>query len=145
MLHTKARIEYIDTSAMKAELKAGKIIVVAGFQGVTETGEVSTLGRGGSDLSAVAIAGALEADLCEIYTDVDGVYTTDPRIETKAKNWIKLVMMRCWSLRAWVQKYFKVALLRWQKNSMSILSHAVALTNTKEHLLQRKTRLWNNH
>jgi len=90
MLHTKARIEYIDTTTMKAELKAGKIIVVAGFQGVTETGEVSTLGRGGSDLSAVAIAGALEADLCEIYTDVDGVYTTDPRIEPKAKKLDKI-------------------------------------------------------
>jgi len=89
-LHTKARIEYIDTTTMKEELKAGKIIVVAGFQGVTENGEVSTLGRGGSDLSAVAIAGALEADLCEIYTDVDGVYTTDPRIEPKAKKLDKI-------------------------------------------------------
>jgi aspartate kinase len=89
-LHTKAHIEYIDTSMMKKELKAGKIIVVAGFQGVTETGEVSTLGRGGSDLSAVAIAGALEADLCEIYTDVDGIYTTDPRIEPKAKKLDKI-------------------------------------------------------
>jgi aspartate kinase len=89
-LHTKARIEYIDTTTMKKELKEGKIIVVAGFQGVTENGEVSTLGRGGSDLSAVAIAGALEADLCEIYTDVDGVYTTDPRIEPKAKKLDKI-------------------------------------------------------
>ncbi|WP_041957830.1 aspartate kinase [Sulfurospirillum arsenophilum] len=89
-IHTKARIEHIDTTAMKEELKAGKIIVVAGFQGVTESGEVSTLGRGGSDLSAVAIAGALEADLCEIYTDVDGVYTTDPRIEPKAKKLEKI-------------------------------------------------------
>lgn len=89
-VHTKARIEHIDTSAMKEELKAGKIIVVAGFQGVTQNGEVTTLGRGGSDLSAVAIAGALEADLCEIYTDVDGVYTTDPRIEPKAKKLDKI-------------------------------------------------------
>ena len=89
-IHTKAHIEYIDTRKMKEELKAGKIIVVAGFQGVTEAGEVSTLGRGGSDLSAVAIAGALEADLCEIYTDVDGVYTTDPRIEPKAKKLDKI-------------------------------------------------------
>ena len=89
-IHTKARIEHIDTTEMKEELKAGKIIVVAGFQGVTESGEVSTLGRGGSDLSAVAIAGALEADLCEIYTDVDGVYTTDPRIEPKAKKLEKI-------------------------------------------------------
>jgi len=85
--HTKARIESIDPSMMHAAIDAGKIVVVAGFQGVNEhTGDVTTLGRGGSDLSAVAVAGALQADLCEIYTDVDGVYTTDPRIERKAKK-----------------------------------------------------------
>lgn len=89
-VHTKARIEAIDTRRMKEELKAGKIIVVAGFQGIDEKGDVTTLGRGGSDLSAVAIAGALDADLCEIYTDVDGVYTTDPRIEPKAKKLDKI-------------------------------------------------------
>ena len=84
--HTKARIERIDTEVMKNAIKNGKIIVVAGFQGVNEEGDVTTLGRGGSDLSAVAIAGALKADLCEIYTDVSGIYTTDPRIEPKAKK-----------------------------------------------------------
>jgi len=89
-IHTKARIEYIDTTEMKKALGEGKIIVVAGFQGVSDHGEVTTLGRGGSDLSAVAVAGALEADLCEIYTDVDGVYTTDPRIEPKAKKLDKI-------------------------------------------------------
>ena len=89
-VHTKARIEAIDTKRMKDELKAGKIVVVAGFQGIDEKGDVTTLGRGGSDLSAVAIAGALDADLCEIYTDVDGVYTTDPRIEPKAKKLDKI-------------------------------------------------------
>ncbi len=89
-VHTKARIEAIDTKRMKEELKTGKIIVVAGFQGIDEKGDVTTLGRGGSDLSAVAIAGALDADLCEIYTDVDGVYTTDPRIEPKAKKLDKI-------------------------------------------------------
>ena len=89
-VHTKARIEAIDTRRMKEELKAGKIVVVAGFQGIDEKGDVTTLGRGGSDLSAVAIAGALDADLCEIYTDVDGVYTTDPRIEPKAKKLDKI-------------------------------------------------------
>ena len=89
-MHTKARIEAIDTKRMKEELKAGKIVVVAGFQGIDEKGDVTTLGRGGSDLSAVAIAGALNADLCEIYTDVDGVYTTDPRIEPKAKKLDKI-------------------------------------------------------
>ena len=89
-MHTKARIEAIDTKRMKEELKAGKIVVVAGFQGIDEKGDVTTLGRGGSDLGAVAIAGALNADLCEIYTDVDGVYTTDPRIEPKAKKLDKI-------------------------------------------------------
>lgn len=85
-LHTKARIHSINTARMKNELDMGKIVVVAGFQGVDKNGDVTTLGRGGSDLSAVAIAGAMDADLCEIYTDVDGVYTTDPRIEPKAKK-----------------------------------------------------------
>jgi len=84
--HTKARIESIDPESMRRVLAEGKIIIVAGFQGVNEHGEVTTLGRGGSDLSAVAIAGALEADLCEIYTDVEGIYTTDPRIEPKARK-----------------------------------------------------------
>ena len=89
-IHTKARIEKIDTTRLKAELKAGRIVVVAGFQGIDDKGDITTLGRGGSDLSAVALAGALEADLCEIFTDVDGVYTTDPRIEKKAKKLEKI-------------------------------------------------------
>ncbi len=88
--HTKARIEEIDPSSMQEALKEGKIIVVAGFQGVNAEGDITTLGRGGSDLSAVAIAGALKADLCEIYTDVSGIFTTDPRIEPKAKKLEKI-------------------------------------------------------
>ncbi len=84
--HTYARIESINTEAMRGELERGNIIIVAGFQGINREGSVTTLGRGGSDLSAVAIAGALEADACEIYSDVDGVYTTDPRIEPRAKK-----------------------------------------------------------
>ena len=88
--HTKARIENIDTTNMKSAIDEGKIIIVAGFQGVTQNGRVTTLGRGGSDLTAVAIAGAINADVCEIYTDVDGIYTTDPRIEPKAKKLEKI-------------------------------------------------------
>ncbi|RUM66274.1 MAG: aspartate kinase [Sulfurospirillum sp.] len=84
--HTSARIEKIETDNIQKELDKNKIVIVAGFQGISKEGNVTTLGRGGSDLSAVAIAGALGADLCEIYTDVDGVYTTDPRIEPKAKK-----------------------------------------------------------
>ena len=83
-IHTKARIVDIKTNKLKQHLDEGKIIVVAGFQGVTPDGEITTLGRGGSDTSAVAIAGALQAERCDIYTDVEGVYTTDPRIVPKA-------------------------------------------------------------
>lgn len=89
--HTKARIEKIDTENMKKAIADGKIIIVAGFQGINiADGRVTTLGRGGSDLSAVALAGALQADVCEIYTDVDGIYTTDPRIVSKAKKLDKI-------------------------------------------------------
>ncbi len=84
--HTYARIEKIDPTAMQNAIKEGKIVIVAGFQGINKDGSVTTLGRGGSDLSAVALAGALHADQCEIYSDVDGIYTTDPRIEPKAKK-----------------------------------------------------------
>jgi aspartate kinase len=76
----------IDPSKMKKHISDGKIVIIAGFQGINENGDVTTLGRGGSDLTAVAIAGALKADKCEIYTDVDGIYTTDPRIEPKARK-----------------------------------------------------------
>ena len=78
--HTKARIEEIDDANMRADLQAGTVVIVAGFQGVSPNGDIATLGRGGSDTSAVALAAALKADECQIYTDVDGVYTTDPRV-----------------------------------------------------------------
>ena len=84
--HMKARITSIDDHNMKADLAAGKIVVVAGFQGVDEKGNITTLGRGGSDTTGVALAAALNADECQIYTDVDGVYTTDPRVEPNARR-----------------------------------------------------------
>ncbi|MEY6432326.1 aspartate kinase [Thioalkalicoccus limnaeus] len=84
--HSKARIRDIDAARVQADLAAGRVVVVAGFQGVDETGNITTLGRGGSDTSAVALAAALKADECQIYTDVDGVYTTDPRIEPRARR-----------------------------------------------------------
>jgi aspartate kinase len=84
--HTKARILKIDEQRMRGDLDAGSVVVVAGFQGVDEEGNVTTLGRGGSDTTAVALAAALKADECQIYTDVDGVYTTDPRIVPEARR-----------------------------------------------------------
>ncbi|MDG2250081.1 MAG: aspartate kinase [Gammaproteobacteria bacterium] len=83
--HTKARIKEIDSSLMRAELDQGNIVVVAGFQGADDNGNITTLGRGGSDTTAVALAAALDADECQIYTDVKGVYTTDPRVVEDAK------------------------------------------------------------
>ncbi|SMP09196.1 aspartate kinase [Desulfurobacterium pacificum] len=83
---TKARILSIDTDRIKNYLKQGKIVVITGFQGITESGDITTLGRGGSDTSAVALAAALNADRCDIYTDVDGVYTADPRIVPEARK-----------------------------------------------------------
>ena len=85
-IHLKARITDIDTTRLERDLAAGKIIVVAGFQGVTQGNEITTLGRGGSDISAVALAAALKAKRCDIYTDVEGVYTTDPRIVPTASR-----------------------------------------------------------
>ena len=82
----KARIQAIEAAAMQADLDAGRIVVVAGFQGVDEDGNITTLGRGGSDTTGVALAAALKADECQIYTDVDGVYTTDPRVVSEARR-----------------------------------------------------------
>jgi len=84
--HTKARIESIDDKKVRADLDAGRVVIITGFQGVDEGGNVTTLGRGGSDTSAVAIAAALKAHECLIYTDVDGVYTTDPRVVPEARR-----------------------------------------------------------
>ncbi|MEA3219383.1 aspartate kinase [Immundisolibacter sp.] len=84
--HSKARILDIDDRRLRASLDAGEVAVVAGFQGVDQDGSITTLGRGGSDTTAVALAAALKADECQIYTDVDGVYTTDPRVEPRARR-----------------------------------------------------------
>lgn len=88
--HTKARILDIDDQAIRADLAKGKVVVVAGFQGVDEQGNITTLGRGGSDTTAVALAAVLKADECQIYTDVDGVYTTDPRVVSDARRLDKI-------------------------------------------------------
>ena len=88
--HGKARIKEIDNHRLQGALQAGKVVVVAGFQGVDEEGNITTLGRGGSDTTAVALAAALQADECQIYTDVDGVYTTDPRLVSDARRLDKI-------------------------------------------------------
>ena len=85
-VHTKAKIKTINAKPIEKDLKAGKVVIVAGFQGINEEGQITTLGRGGSDLTAIALAAAIKADKCEIYTDVDGVYTADPRVVKTARK-----------------------------------------------------------
>ena len=85
-VHTSARIRRITAERIHAALEAGKVVVVAGFQGMTDGGDITTLGRGGSDLTGVALAAALKADVCEIFTDVDGVYTADPNVVPDARK-----------------------------------------------------------
>jgi aspartate kinase len=85
-VHTKAKIKTINAKPIEKDLVAGKVVIVAGFQGINEEGQITTLGRGGSDLTAIALAAAIKADKCEIYTDVDGVYTADPRVVKDARK-----------------------------------------------------------
>src|SRR5215813_1264539 len=89
-VHTKAKIQNITPKQVHELLDSGTVVIVAGFQGQTPDGQITTLGRGGSDLTAIALAAALKADLCQIYTDVDGVYTADPRIVPKAHKLIEI-------------------------------------------------------
>lgn len=102
--HNKARILQIDDHKIRADLKEGRVVVVAGFQGVDEHGSITTLGRGGSDTTGVALAAALKADECQIYTDVDGVYTTDPRVVPQAVAWRRSPSKRCWKWPASVPR-----------------------------------------
>ena len=88
--HTKAKIKTINAKPLEKDLKAGRVVIVAGFQGINDDGQITTLGRGGSDLTAIALAAALKADKCEIYTDVDGVYTADPRVVKTAQKLMEI-------------------------------------------------------
>jgi aspartate kinase len=124
-IHGKARIEEIQTGELKKRLSSGEVAVIPGFQGVTDAGRIATLGRGGSDTSAVALAAALQADRCDIYTDVDGVYTTDPRIVPAARK-IKKVsyeeMLELASLGAKVLQTRSVEIAAKQNVSLQVLS-----------------------
>ena len=126
--HGRARIDEVPPEKLAAALDAGQVAVIAGFQGVTRDGRIATLGRGGSDTSAVAIAAALKASCCDIYTDVDGVYTTDPRIEAKARKLAKISyeeMLEMASLGAKVLQTRSVELAMSQRVPVRVLSSFV--------------------
>src|SRR5690554_5226867 len=106
--HSKARIQEIDTGRIQADLDAGRVVVVAGFQGVDLDGNITTLGRGGSDTTGVALAAALKADECQIYTDVDGVYTTDPRVVPKAQRMNKITFEEMFEMASLGSKVLQI-------------------------------------
>lgn len=123
--HASARIGTIDTEALNASLAAGEVAVIPGFQGLTDDNRVTTLGRGGSDTSAVAVAAAMKADRCDIYTDVDGVYTTDPRIVPKARKIAKITyeeMLELASVGAKVLQTRSVGLAMKEKVRVQVLT-----------------------
>jgi aspartate kinase len=127
-IHGRARIEDVTPDKLEAALAAGQIPVVAGFQGIDRSGRLSTLGRGAGDLSAVAVAAALKADRCDIYTDVDGVYTTDPRIESRARRLDQISyeeMLEMASLGAKVLQSRSVELAMTQRVPLRVLSSFV--------------------
>ena len=111
-----ARLKKIDTERIRRELDDRKIVIVTGFQGVNKYDDYTTLGRGGSDTTAVALAAALRADACEIYTDVDGVYTADPRVVKNARKLKEITYDEMLELATSGRKCFIIALWRWQKN-----------------------------
>ena len=124
-VHGRARIESVETEEMQKRLEKGEVCVVAGFQGIGPDNRITTLGRGGSDTSAVALAAALGADRCDIYTDVDGVYTTDPRITPKARKIDKITyeeMLEMASVGAKVLQTRSVELAMKQKVRVQVLS-----------------------
>ncbi len=111
-----ARFKRIDSDRIRHELDDKKIVIVTGFQGVNKYDDITTLGRGGSDTTAVALAAALHADACEIYTDVEGVYTADPRVVPNAKKMKEITYDEMLSLQPSEQKYCITVPWRWQKN-----------------------------
>ena len=106
-VYGKARITHVKPDKIMRDLKAGKIVVVAGFQGIDNKGNVTTLGRGGSDTTAVTLAASLKADICEIYTDVDASTPLIPTYAKRRENWKKSRMTRCWKWPVWGPKFSK--------------------------------------
>ncbi len=138
MAHGKARIESIDAASMLAEIKSGKVVVIAGFQGVDKNNRISTLGRGGSDTSAVALAAALKADRCDIYTDVEGVYTTDPRIVKDARKLDKIAYEEMLEMASLGAKVLQTRSVEMAMNHNVIVQVLSSFTDTAGTLLVKE-------
>ena len=140
--HSKARILSIDTDPIMQDIQAGRVVVVAGFQGVDENGNITTLGRGGSDTSAVALAAALKCDECQIFTDVDGVYTTDPRVESRARRLKKITFEEMLEMASLGSKVLQIRAV----NSL-LMRHATPLYSLNQPFerglkIDNQIRLW---
>ena len=129
---TKARITEIDATELKVSLDNNFVAVIPGFQGVTDNKRITTLGRGGSDTTAVALAAALSAKRCDIYTDVDGVYTTDPRIVSKAQKIDAVTYEEMLEMASQGARFFKRGRLRWQCCMMSAYGFCPLLKTNQE-------------
>ena len=133
-VHTKAKIKTINAKPLEKDLAAGKVIIVAGFQGINDDGQITTLGRGGSDLTAIALAAAIKADMCEIYTDVDGVYTADPRVVKTRRSSPKSATTRCSNSPRSAARSCSRALLNLRRSTTWCSKSAPLLTTTQEPL-----------
>ena len=142
-MHTKARIKEIDTDRIKQHLDAGKVVTVAGFQGVTKEGNITTLGRGGSDTTAVALAAALKADACEIFTDVEGVYTTDPNICAQARKIDMITYDEMLELASLGARSWRFAQWAWPSAIMFRCMFVPHFQKMKAPGSLRRTGLWN--
>ena len=139
----KARITSIDSERIHNDLTSGRIVVIAGFQGADESDNITTLGRGGSDTTGVAIAAALKADVCEIYTDVDGVYTTDPNSAPRQGNSPRSLMTKCWRWPVWGRRSFRSDPSNLPRSMMSPFMSGHRLTTTRGQSFARRRKRWN--
>lgn len=139
-----ARIKRIDTERVLAELDKNTIVIVTGFQGLNKYEDITTLGRGGSDTSAVALAAVLHADLCQIYTDVDGVYTADPRHVKGRGSWRRSPTTRCWSWPPWAPRCSTTVRLRWPSATASTWRSSPAFPASPAPKSRRLQKPWKN-
>jgi aspartate kinase len=139
-VHTKAKISNISPKRVHDLLKAGNAVIVAGFQGADEDGTITTLGRGGSDLTAIALAAALKADLCEIYTDVDGVYTADPRIVKGARKLIEISYDEMLELASLGAKVMQSRSVEFAKKFKVVFSVRSSMNNNPGTIVKEETR-----
>jgi len=140
---TKARIQKVEVKQLLRELKAGRVPIVAGFQGVDQEGNITTLGRGGSDTTGVALAAALQAEVCEIYTDVDGVYTTDPNICPEARKLSRITYDEMLEMASLGAKVLQIRSVEFAKKYNVLIHVRSSFTEKSGTFVTKEERKWN--